>query len=267
LVALSDDFLNALVAEFDDADTIGFALGGSHARGEANPYSDVDIIRFVAAPPVAGASLYRTMFRGGHLISIAIKNVAEVRQSLTRPQEAIWVAPGIGQLRILLDKDGSLAALLDEARVFQWPPVQDAANRYASAELAGLAEEAHKIMAGLSRQDEAAVAYATLGLALVLTRVIATQRGIMMKSENTYFPQVWSAVGRDSAWSQLHRQALGFDAGTSESTPTIAKGMAALHLYCETARLLRPILLPEHLEVVDPTLARIDRSDLLGGNQ
>ncbi len=29
---LSDDFLNSLVAEFDDADTAGFTLGGSHVR-------------------------------------------------------------------------------------------------------------------------------------------------------------------------------------------------------------------------------------------
>src|SRR5438067_8736102 len=44
---LSEEFLNALVAELDNDDIVGIILGGSFARGEARPYSDVDIACFV----------------------------------------------------------------------------------------------------------------------------------------------------------------------------------------------------------------------------
>lgn len=44
---LSEEFLNALVTELDNDDIVGIILGGSFARGEARPYSDVDIACFV----------------------------------------------------------------------------------------------------------------------------------------------------------------------------------------------------------------------------
>jgi UTP:GlnB (protein PII) uridylyltransferase len=44
---LSDTFLEALVAEIDTEQMRGMILGGSHARGDATPYSDVDLACFV----------------------------------------------------------------------------------------------------------------------------------------------------------------------------------------------------------------------------
>lgn len=267
-MTLSDAFLNSLVAEFDDANTVGFALGGSHVRGEASPYSDVDIARFVRASPDSDAPRHRMVFRGGHLISLSTKTVAEVRTSLTHPAQAIWVAPSIGQLHILSDKDGSLAALVNAVQGFQWPPLQDAANRYASEETADLAEEVHKIIAALLKSDEQAVLLFTRGLLSGITRLVAVQRGVMLKTEATYFPQVWQAMGESSAWTRDHRIAIGLDSASSgDMPPVIAGGLAGLRLYCETARLLRPILLLEHLEVIDITMGRIASSGLLGGDQ
>lgn len=259
---LSDDFLNALVAEFDDTNTIGFALGGSHVRGEASPYSDVDIDQFVTAIPNDAAD-YRLMFRAGHLVSLTLQTAAAMRQSLNRPQEAIWRVANLINYRILLDKDGTLVQLLDEARDFRWLALQEAADRYASAELAGLAEEAHKAMTALLHRDEAAALLTTRGQALGITRLVATQRGVMIKTEASYFPQVWKAVGADSAWVRYHRIAVGLDVPTG--SPAFACAIAGLHLYIETARLMRSFLLPEHLDVVETTVARIESSGLLGG--
>ncbi len=45
---LSDSFLEALVAEIDTEQIRGIILGGSQARGDATPYSDVDVACFVA---------------------------------------------------------------------------------------------------------------------------------------------------------------------------------------------------------------------------
>ncbi len=266
-MTLSDDFLDSLVAEFDDANTIGFALGGSHVRGEANPYSDVDIARFVAVPPSSDAPRHRMVFRGGHLISLSTKTVAEVRADLCRPQWAIWVAPSISQLHILRDKDGTLAALVSEAQTFQWSPLQEAANRYASEEIADLAEEAHKIIAALLKGDEQAVLLFIRGLLSGITRLVAVKHGLMLKAEATYFPQVWQAMGEGSAWTRDHRIAIGLEIiGSSDMPPVIGSGLAALRLYCETVRLLQAILLPEHREVADTTVQRIMQSGLLRVN-
>ena len=44
-VALSNTFLGSLAAELDDTNTVAVALMGSHARGDATSYSDVDLVR------------------------------------------------------------------------------------------------------------------------------------------------------------------------------------------------------------------------------
>ena len=44
---VSDIFLKELIAELDNDTVRGIVLGGSHARGDATPYSDVDLACFV----------------------------------------------------------------------------------------------------------------------------------------------------------------------------------------------------------------------------
>ncbi|HYT36981.1 MAG TPA: nucleotidyltransferase domain-containing protein, partial [Ktedonobacteraceae bacterium] len=44
---LSEEFLNALVIELNNDNIVGIILGGSYARNEATPFSDVDIACFV----------------------------------------------------------------------------------------------------------------------------------------------------------------------------------------------------------------------------
>ncbi len=48
---LSDEFLNTLVAELDNDAVQAIILGGSYARGNAAPYSDLDFARFVKEIP------------------------------------------------------------------------------------------------------------------------------------------------------------------------------------------------------------------------
>lgn len=45
---ISDAFLKELISEIDDNTIRGIILGGSHARGNPTPYSDVDLACFVA---------------------------------------------------------------------------------------------------------------------------------------------------------------------------------------------------------------------------
>jgi predicted nucleotidyltransferase len=55
---LSDDYLNTLVIELDNDEIVGIIFGGSYARNEATPFSDVDIACFVPdsmKPPISRA--------------------------------------------------------------------------------------------------------------------------------------------------------------------------------------------------------------------
>ncbi len=102
---LPDVLLSDLVAEFADADTIGMLLAGSHARGDATPHSDIDLIRFAAVLPETDADRYTLAYREGHLISLSTTTVDAKRAELGRPETAIWAAPGLRQARLLLDRE------------------------------------------------------------------------------------------------------------------------------------------------------------------
>lgn len=260
---LSDAFLRRLVAEFTTANIVAVALAGSYARGDATRWSDVDIIRYATALPETTEEQYTLAIRENHLVSLSTTTIAAKQAEMMRPETVIFAVPGLRQARILHDPTDALASLHEQARNFAWePPLRAAANAHASETVMGQAEEAHKLLGALSRHDESAAIYATRGLVHGLTRAVAVGRYLLIESENSYFRQVHEAVGLDSAWTRYHRIAAGFVAGSSRLAPATALGIAALHLYRETAHLLLPLLLPRHLQVIESTLEVIAASGL-----
>jgi hypothetical protein len=254
---LTDEFLSALVAESAGTSLVGMLLLGSHARGEATPYSDVDLVRLASTPPETGPDRYTLVYRQGYLISLSTTTVADKRAELVRPETAIWAVPGLRQARVLLDRDGSVEALLGEARAFEWAPLQPAADAYASYEVMGLAEEVHKVLGALLRGDESASAYGTWGLVIGLPRAVAVQRGLLIQTENAYLRQVVEAVGEGAAWARAFQTAGGFCLGPGAASPVMERAVAALRLYEETASLLHRCLQAEHLPVIRGALDRI----------
>ena len=232
-------FLRRLVAELDGPDTVGLLLTGSRARGEGTPYSDWDIVRLTVRHSAEENTL--PFVRSGQLVTVVATSIARKRREIKRPETAIWAVPGLRQGRVLLDKDGSVAALQQAARTFTWARLERAADEYTGGQMAGYTEEVQKVLGGMARRDESAVLYATLGLLLGMTRVVAVHKRLLISSENAYFRQVQESAGADSAWTRWHRLAAGSgDAGRfGEGTPpAMARGEAAIRLYEETAVLL-----------------------------
>jgi predicted nucleotidyltransferase len=256
MCSLSNPFIKRIVAELDGEDVVAIGLTGSYARGAATPYSDVDIYRFGQQSAKDAYDRYALRMMEGHLVSITKATVQAKREDMSEPDTAIWAVPGLQQMHILLDKSGELATLKQEAECFQWEPLQPAADYYASAELMGNAEEVHKIMGGLLKHNDSTALYGSYGLVLGLARVLLVQRGLLLESENAFFQRVQEAAGSESDWSKHFRIAAGFDTLPGETVRM--RAVASLQLYSETADLLHAIIKPEHLEVVDTTLQRID---------
>ncbi len=248
---LSENSINYILTELDGDNLVAIGLTGSYARGTATPHSDVDIYRFGQQP---AKDHYTLRMIDGHLVSITKATIEAKRADLTEPDSAMWAVPGLRQMQILLDKSGELAALKQEAENFQWKPLQPAADYYASAELMGNAEEAHKILSALSIGDAEMIIYAATGLIFGLARVLLVQRGVLIESENGFFRQAQETAGIASHWSQQFRIATGLE---PLADPLRMRGYASLALYEETVRLLRAIIAPEHTEVIDTTLNHI----------
>jgi predicted nucleotidyltransferase len=254
--SLSEEFLNALLAELDNDETIGIILGGSYARNEATPFSDVDIACFVRdslQPPPK-----RFIYRDGRLLSIGIRTIASVHSELARPERAIFIVSGYR--RVLLDKDGSVSKLMLEIETFKWEPLQKAADSYTSFGMMIYAEQVHKILSEIFKRDDLALSYATSKLLYNLTEAMAVQRGVLVKNDSTYFRQVQEVIGLNSTWTRYHRLALGIDEVAADDRPVKTRGIATLYLYKETVALLRSAMHPDHLEVAEQAIRVIDKA-------
>ena len=122
-------------------------------------------------------------------------------------------------------------------------------------------EIALKALRALLVRDALALAEMTLLLFHAVTMAIAVQRGILSMSGNSYFRQVQESVGFETAWTRYHNLIAGVDAPTVPGNLPEMRGVAALRLYQETARLLLPVLDASHYgEVVLQTSIVIDEA-------
>lgn len=244
---LTDTFLGELVRELDHEDIVAIMLGGSHARGEATRYSDVDLACFwregVKPPPK------RLFYRAGRLISVKNTTVAEIRAGLTRPEAALLFVSGTR--RALLDKDGSLERLLEEIEAFRWEDLRAESEQNINKWMMLKAEDVQKILKEFQQKNDPGLAYGRMKLMAEMTLLVSLYYGVLIKSDSTYYQQVEEAAGEDSAWTYAHRVAAGLEEGPAGIKPLRAQAIAAVCLYRETFALVRPILQADVLAVVE----------------
>ncbi len=256
---MTNEWVGKVADEIPDPEITALGLTGSHATGDAIEFSDVDISRFAKTLPHHLADRSYLKIVDGFLVSCATTSIEAKKEELTKSASAIWAVPGLRKMRIVRDRDGELGGLIDDAKNFEWAPLQTQADSRASRDLCEFVEEAHNIMRGMSGGDKLLTALTLMWFVLGMTKVVAVHRGVMIDSDNTYFAQVQDSVGQDSPWSQNHRAASGV--GTAHLND---RARAEISLFVETARLIDSALLPEHREVTDHTLALIDRTGLTG---
>jgi predicted nucleotidyltransferase len=260
MTLLDSAFLDQLITSLDSPNTIGIALTGSHARGDATPLSDVDILCFVETLPEDETQHYVLHYRSEVLVSISMTTLADKREQIRKPQSAIFAVPGLRQMRILRDRRDELSKLKAEAEAFIWSPLQAVADAHASYQLMGFVEEVHKILNGLRKNHEVMLLNATLGLCWGMVNVVAVQSGLLVDSENVYFEAIQGNVGQDSAWSRAFRQASGLAERPDDRYSSVQyRACAALQLYRETVILLQPIIRTEHQVIIKQALSLIER--------
>jgi hypothetical protein len=202
------DFLD-LAHQFDDPSVRAIVLMGSHARGEAGPHSDIDLVRFVdeSAGDLPG--------QGSHLIDgalVVVSNAApeRVERWFTIPAEAVKTIVGLRQARSLIDRAGYFAVIQARAQAFVWiSELQVQADREASEAMVGWIEEAHKGLEGLRRQDPGRLLNGLFGLSYGLSNVMGLHLGVLLSGDNGFYDEVAGAVGLDTPWTHLRAVAFG----------------------------------------------------------
>jgi len=248
--------LQALAAQFDHPTVIAIALYGSHARGDAGPDSDIDLIRILdeeADPPGSGTHLIED-----NLVVVSNYTPATVATWFIEPTAAVTAIAPLRQARALLDPRGYFAQLQRRANQFVWhAELQEKADCWASAQMVGWIEEVHKGLEGIRRNDEGRLLNANFGLSWGLVGVVKVQRGVLIYSDNRLIEQVMAAVGENSRWSQQCRLSFGL-ANAKGSTPSLqTRVLAGLQLYIATADLLQKAIQPQDAPLIARTVERI----------
>ena len=148
--SLPSNFLQKIVAHLENENTLGIALSGSFARGEGDTYSDVDIWHYLRKEAASEIEPYLE-FMDGYLVSITTTRIQKDYAGMQNPKRAIWVVPALRQARILLDRNGEVAALFETAQKFTRESLRIEADAFASHTIAGTAEEIYKILDGLTK--------------------------------------------------------------------------------------------------------------------
>jgi hypothetical protein len=253
-MTLSDHFIQSLLEKIDSPDVTAIGMVGSYARGQEVKYSDVDLDIYVNQLPESPYDRYTLRYWDSKLVSLKYARLEDERSALTNPRRAIWAVPGIRGMKILLDKEGSLAELQKVAEHFDFSLLQREADEYAAEQIMGNAEEVRKILNGLARGHESTVLYATWGLVKNMLEAVAIQRGILIVSENRYFDLIQESVGRDTKWTRAFRTAWGLDPHASQYQ---SRGPAALALHRLTAVMFDGLIPEKHRQVVHNTLQLI----------
>ena len=208
-------------------------LLGSAGRGDATPWSDLDVERWVERASDRRDDLVSLL--DDRLLIIHTRVVAEVRDELRSPERAIWAVPAYRDMRVLRDPYGDAASIGKDARQFEWTVLRDNAVGVTRLNLAKSAEYVFKLRAASEQRDEGSASHATVALAGRCARAVAVARGVLVRTENEYYAKVWDVAG--SAWKREHRAALGLDGGGA-----FAQAVAACRLYEETVRLLDDVV-------------------------
>src|SRR5260221_11070538 len=196
LVPFSETFLTELVAEIETDQMRGIVLGGSHARGDATPYSDVDLACFV--PDAFRPLRKRFLYREGRLVSIGLKTLEGVQQQLLDPYQALWIVPSFQQARVLLDKDGSMRQLKQLVEDFAWEPLRKGAMEDAGSLLTGDPEFIPKLRGISWSGNLSGVAYTTTQLFEGVTMAMALSHAVFITTDSLYYQQVEAAVGLET---------------------------------------------------------------------
>lgn len=254
MLNVPETFFRLLVSQLDNENTVGITMSGSLARGDSGPYSDIDIQHYVRVVPETRVEADSLRFMDGFLVSVHASSLEDELAGLRNPHRSIWVVPGLRQARILLDKEGAVARVIEAAHNFRWADIQPAADAMVSWQLCGLAEEAYKIMGALQAQDESKTLYAISSLLFDLVETLIVQRGILVPTENAYFDLAQDAAGRESDWTRQLRLAAALDPLPEGSPVYASRGRAVLTLYRLTVDLMPEILRPAEAAVIQRAL-------------
>lgn len=160
-------------------------LVGSHVRGEATAWSDIDVVCVGAGPGYA----YRLTGLGP--VSWTFATAEEHRAGMANHHSCGQTVPAWRDAYVLHDPHGRARELVALAREWTWDTLDPAPERWAADAVHGYAEEVMKVHAAVAREDWVNARVQASILAVHLAPAIAAGTRTFFTSEN----HLWHLLG------------------------------------------------------------------------
>jgi predicted nucleotidyltransferase len=256
-VTLAQDFLETLVQKFKTPSVKAMALRGSYAKGNADQYSDVDIVCFTEDEAVSKED--ESYLLEDKLVTISTALPSETKKWFSEPGFATQVIAGLRQAKALYDPHHLFANLQSRANAFVWTSeMQTKANREVSRQMVGLVEEVQKGLGGLKNNNVGRLLQARFGLSWLLAGIMQLRLGVLIESDNSVVEQITKAVGLESSWSYWCKRAFGIEQPGLREEVT-----AGLKLYLETYQLVRDVLHSDDEPLVTHAISLLEQARVL----
>lgn len=250
------DVYRGLAHQFCDDSSIAVVLMGSHARGQAERYSDIDLVCVIQGDSAPEAESH---YVDDQLVVVSYVTVEQTRAWFTEPRQVVEVMRNLQQAKVLIDRTRFFAKLQERAQQFEWTSDhQYRADEYAANQMVGLIEEVHKGLNGLKQYHVGRLINASHGLAWGLTYAVLAQKGILASGDNGLIADAEQGMGYDSDWSVYHRLVFGITT-KAEVVPTLAeRTKASLHLYKLTYEAVASACNPTKRHLIETAIHQID---------
>jgi Nucleotidyltransferase domain len=205
-------------------------LVGSHARGDASPDSDLDLL-------AVGDESYswRLDRREGFLVSVGMRPFAAYLEAFTSPELVCASVPGWRAAVVLHDPEGFAGSLIQRARRWTWAPLERRCDAWVAEKITGYAEEVHKLVTALGGGRRSTAAVQRSLLAVRLAPILAVHRRLLYDTENLLWGLVGDAMGEE--WREAQSITLGLGGEEFEAGCAAALKMYGLAV-AEVSRLL-----------------------------
>ncbi len=203
-----ENIIPKILEQIDKDSVISIGLTGSHARGTALKYSDIDILCIVGNK-VDLCPVDIQMIEGKYVVTSYI-TMEELENCFIDPVKATLYIKGLANLQVLWDPAYYLTEVKDRAGNFCWDEnLQSKANEEFSRELVSWVEEVNKSLNGLLTEDTGLMLNGVFGLSHGLFNIVKLQRGILLDSENDLYSQVISTFEGDQQLTELSSMVFG----------------------------------------------------------
>ncbi|MER7909810.1 nucleotidyltransferase domain-containing protein [Streptomyces sp. NPDC096068] len=191
--------LKPLLQEWDPQPEAA-VLVGSHARGDATAWSDVDVVCVGTGP----GYVFRLTQLGP--VSWSFATADEHRANMANLHSCGQVVPAWRDALILHDPHGQAQELVDHARRWTWDQLDPAPEVWAAQSLYGYAEEVMKLHRAIAREDWVNARVQASILAVHMAPVVAGGTRTFFPSENHLWHLLADRLG--DAWRATQTAAL-----------------------------------------------------------